>query len=59
VGREVEKTYLPPRPGEVRDSSADLRKAREQLGYETRVGLEEGLRRTAEFLLPEQPADAR
>jgi UDP-glucose 4-epimerase len=58
LGREVEKTYLPLRPGEVRDSSADLSAARELLGYETRVGLEEGLRRTAEFLLAEQLADA-
>jgi UDP-glucose 4-epimerase len=59
LGREVEKTYLPPRPGEVRDSWANLRDARELLGYETRVGLEEGLRRTADFLLAEQPADAQ
>ncbi len=59
VDREVEKTYFPPRPGEVRDSSADLSEARELLGYETRVGLDEGLRRTAEYLLPaEQTADA-
>ncbi len=57
LGREVEKTYLPPRPGEVRDSSADLTQAHELLGYETRVGLEEGLRRTADFLLAEQLAD--
>jgi UDP-glucose 4-epimerase len=58
LGREVEKTYLPPRAGEVRDSSADLTEARELLGYETRVGLEEGLRRTADFLLAEQVSDA-
>jgi UDP-N-acetylglucosamine/UDP-N-acetyl-alpha-D-glucosaminouronate 4-epimerase len=58
LGREVEKTYLPQRPGEVRDSSADLTEARELLGYETRVGLEEGLQRTAEYLLAEQAAGA-
>jgi UDP-glucose 4-epimerase len=58
LGREVEKTYLPPRPGEVRDSWADLTKARELLGYETRVGLEEGLQRTADFLVGEQLAQA-
>jgi UDP-glucose 4-epimerase len=58
LDREVEKTYLPPRPGDVRDSSADLTAARELLGYETSVGLEEGLRRTADFLLAEQPVDA-
>jgi UDP-glucose 4-epimerase len=58
LGREVEKTYLPPRPGEVRDSWANLTQARELLGYETRVGLEEGLRRTADFLLAEQLSGA-
>ena len=59
LGREVEKSYFPARPGEVRDSSADLTEARKLLGYETLVGLEEGLRRTAEFLLAEpQLADA-
>ena len=42
LDREVEKSYLPPRPGEVRDSSADLTAAGELLGYEPRVGLEEG-----------------
>jgi UDP-glucose 4-epimerase len=58
IGREVEKEYLPQRPGEVRDSWADLTAARELLGYETRIGLEEGLRRTADFLLGQQLADA-
>jgi UDP-glucose 4-epimerase len=38
--------YAPPRPGDIRDSLADIRRAKELLGYEPLVGFEEGLRRT-------------
>jgi len=47
LAREVTKRYAPPRPGDIRDSWADLGAAREVLGYEPSVSLEEGLRRTA------------
>jgi UDP-glucose 4-epimerase len=39
--------YQAPRSGDVRDSLADISVARELLGYEPKVGLKEGLRRTA------------
>lgn len=51
LGRSVEKTYLPPRPGDLRNSWADIGEARAALGYEPEIGLEEGLSRTCEFLL--------
>ena len=51
LGREVEREYLPPRPGEVLASWADLGEARRLLGWHPRVGLEEGLRLTAESLV--------
>jgi UDP-glucose 4-epimerase len=35
-----------PRPGDVRDSQADTRQARERLGHAPEFSLEEGLRRT-------------
>ena len=38
-------------PGDIRDSWADVTAAREVLGWEPRVGLEEGLRRTVEALV--------
>src|SRR4051794_15650824 len=50
LGKPVEKRYLPLRAGDVRDSWADVTEARQRLGYETRVTLEEGLRRTVEAL---------
>ena len=49
--RPVEKLYEPARPGDVRDSWADVSEAGGALGYEPTVSLEDGLRRTAEFLL--------
>ncbi|PYT03748.1 MAG: LPS biosynthesis protein WbpP, partial [Acidobacteria bacterium] len=41
--------YREPRVGDVRHSLADIARARELLGYEPRVGLEEGLRKTIEW----------
>lgn len=46
VGSDVEPIYAAPRPGDIRDSQADIGKARRLLGYEPLVSLEEGLRRT-------------
>jgi nucleoside-diphosphate-sugar epimerase len=46
---EVEAEYREPRLGDVRHSLADITRAREWLGYEPRVGLEEGLRQTLEW----------
>jgi UDP-glucose 4-epimerase len=57
VGRPARKEYLPTRAGDVRDSWADVSAAREALGYEPAVDLEEGLRRAAESFLPDVPAD--
>jgi len=51
VGKPVERTFGPPRAGDIRASWADGSRAREVLGYEPSIGLEEGLRRTVEFLL--------
>ena len=49
TGGTVEPTYVEPRAGDVRDSQADIAKARRLLGYEPIVGFEEGLRRTVEW----------
>jgi UDP-glucose 4-epimerase len=50
LDRPVEKEYRDPRPGDVRDSWADIRLAERVLGYRPGVDLEEGLRRTIEKL---------
>jgi UDP-glucose 4-epimerase len=51
LDRPVEKTFGPPQPGDVRESWADVSAAREAIGYEPTVALEEGLRRTIEAVL--------
>ncbi len=51
LGKPVEKEYLPIRTGDVRDSWADISEAGKVLGYESSVGLESGLRLTADALL--------
>ena len=51
LGKPVEKEFQPPRPGDIRDSWADITAARETLGFEPTVGLEEGLRRTVKALV--------
>jgi UDP-glucose 4-epimerase len=50
LGKPAERNFAPPRPGDIRDSWADVSAARETLGYEPSVDLEEGLRRTIEHL---------
>ena len=49
VGGTVEPTYGDPRKGDVRDSQADIRKAKALLGYEPIVSFEEGIKRTIEW----------
>ncbi|MFL6208112.1 MAG: SDR family oxidoreductase [Pyrinomonadaceae bacterium] len=46
---DAQAEYRPPRVGDVRHSLADITRARELLGYEPRVGLEEGLRKTIDW----------
>ncbi len=46
TGKAIEATYMPPRAGDVRHSLADVSAARTDLGYEPKVDVMEGLRRT-------------
>lgn len=46
AGKRLEAQFEPPREGDIRDSQADISKAREILGYEPGVGFEQGLERT-------------
>ncbi len=49
-GYSLPPAYAPDRPGDIRDSHADLSVARSLLGYKTTVDFPTGLRRTVEFL---------
>ena len=49
TGSTVNASYGPIRAGDVKDSQADITRARQVLGYEPTVSFEEGLRRTLEW----------
>ncbi len=49
LGTSIEPEFLPPRKGDILHSSADISKARKILGFEPKVSVEEGLRRTVEW----------
>lgn len=49
TGTNITPTFGPPRDGDVKDSQADIFKARKMLGYEPTVPFEEGLRHTVEW----------
>ena len=55
TGARVEPEHGDPRPGDVRDSLADLSKARSLLGYAPKVTIEEGLERTVAHLRSKAP----
>jgi len=47
--QDVTAEYLEPRVGDVKHSLADITLARQFLGYESKVGLREGLQRTIDW----------
>jgi UDP-glucose 4-epimerase len=48
TGAPLEADHRPPRAGDVKDSLADITAARDLFGYEPRVDVREGLKRTVE-----------
>ncbi|MEW6719898.1 MAG: NAD-dependent epimerase/dehydratase family protein, partial [Thermodesulfobacteriota bacterium] len=46
AGKRVPPKFEPVRPGDVRDSLADISRARELLGYDPKVSFRDGLRKT-------------
>lgn len=49
LGKEVSPDFQPPRPGDVRESLADISLARSLLGFEPQTDLESGLTQTIEY----------
>jgi nucleoside-diphosphate-sugar epimerase len=58
VGTTIEPIYKETRSGDVKDSQADISKAKALLGYEPVVPFEEGLRRTLAWCREENAAAA-
>ncbi len=59
VGGTVSPIYAEGRKGDVRDSQADITKARDLLGYEPIVSFEEGLKKTVDWYRAAEIAPAR
>ncbi len=59
TGRTAKAKYVPPRAGDIRDSQADIALARDVIGYDPRVGFEEGLRHTWEWFRANQSTSSR
>ena len=49
LGRKVRWEHYPTRAGDVRDTLADISKAEKVLGYQVKVGFEEGMKRTCAY----------
>lgn len=49
LGTQVKPQFAPPRVGDVKESLADITKARQALGYEPPVSFADGLRRSIDY----------
>jgi nucleoside-diphosphate-sugar epimerase len=49
LGKNIKANYEPRRPGDVRHTKGSGEKAKELIGYETKVSFEEGLKKTIEW----------
>src|SRR5215204_4073499 len=59
IGADVQPIYGESRRGDVRDSQADISKARDLLGYEPSITFEEGLRKTVDWYRATEAAAVR
>jgi nucleoside-diphosphate-sugar epimerase len=58
-GKKLQARYDLPRDGDIRDSLAEIQRAKEELGYEPTVLFAEGLRRTFEWYQSNQGESSR
>src|SRR6202049_1886956 len=59
TGRPAKAKYAPPREGAIRDSQADITLAKNVLGYNPRIGFDEGLKHTWDWFRTSQNAPSR
>lgn len=55
IGVEANPNFEPPRPGDIRDSLADISLANELLGWHPTVSFEEGINRTVDSFIANNP----
>jgi UDP-glucuronate 4-epimerase len=51
LGKKAQIEWLPPQPGDVPITYADISKARRMLGYNPKIKIEEGIPRFVEWFL--------
>jgi UDP-N-acetylglucosamine 4-epimerase len=49
AGKDIEPVYGPPRQGDVRDSLADISKAKKLMGYDPKFSVREGLKKAWDY----------
>jgi UDP-glucose 4-epimerase len=49
LGTDIAPQHEPARAGDIRDSMADVTRARQDLGYDPQVGFAEGLERSISY----------
>jgi nucleoside-diphosphate-sugar epimerase len=59
LGSNLSPVYQEPRKGDVKHSLADIRKGKEIINYDPRVGVEIGLKKTVEFFSREKSPEGR
>lgn len=55
LGTQLEPEYAEARSGDIRDSQADIARAREAFGFDPAIDFKEGLRRTVEWHRKQRP----
>jgi UDP-glucose 4-epimerase len=58
VGRECKIEHKPPQRGDIRKTSADISRARAELGYSPKTDIEKGLRAEVDWYRTETPSQA-
>lgn len=56
IGRKANVEYQPARPGDVRDSQADITRAKNILDYSPQISIEDGLRKTVDWFRAQRRA---
>ena len=52
LGRKAEKNMMPMQPGDVKQTSADIQKSRDKLGFDPKTSLEEGIKKFVAWYRP-------
>lgn len=49
LGKDIDPVYVPPRPGDIKHSLADITRANQLIGYEPRISFQDGIRRAIDW----------